>query len=153
MADALESLHELLQHRGVLVALGVGTVVMFVLSIVGVPLFLARLPADYYSRSEQKRFGLEGTNRPLRTLLRIAKNALGTLLVVLGILMLVLPGQGLLTLLVGIMLIDFPGKYRLERRILSSPRVLRVVNALRKRSGKPPLEIARAASSSSHGAG
>jgi hypothetical protein len=146
--DALRPLHELLQYRGVLVALGVGSIVMFVLSVVGVPFFLARLPADYYSKNEQKRLGLTGANRPLRTLLRIAKNLLGALLVVLGIFMLVLPGQGLLTLLVGIMLVDFPGKYRLERRILSSPRVLRVVNVLRKRSGKPPLQIAPAASSS-----
>jgi hypothetical protein len=145
--DALRPLHELLQHRGVLVALGVGSVVMFVLSVVGVPFFLARLPVDYYSKHEQKRLGLEGTNQPLRTLLRLAKNVLGALLVVLGIFMLVLPGQGLLTLLVGIMLVDFPGKYRLERRILSSPRVLRVVNALRKRSGKPPLDIAPPSSS------
>ena len=151
--DALRPLHELLQHRGILVALGVGSVVLFVLSVVGVPFFLARLPTDYYSRTEQKRLGLAGTKRPLRTLLRIAKNALGALLVVLGIFMLVLPGQGLLTLLVGIMLVDFPGKYRFERRILSSPRVLRVVNALRKRSGKPPLEITLAATSSTDRSG
>jgi hypothetical protein len=151
--DAFRPIHELLQHRGVLVALGVGSVVMFVLSVVGVPFFLARLPADYYSRRERERLGLERTNRPLRTLLRIGKNALGVLLVVLGIFMLVLPGQGLLTLLVGIMLVDFPGKYRFERRILSSPRVLRLVNALRKRSGKPPLEITPAATSGADSAG
>jgi hypothetical protein len=151
--DALRPLYEILQQRGVLVALGVGSVLLFVASVVGVPFFLARLPADYYSKREQKRLGLAATNRPLRTLLRIAKNALGALLVVLGIFMLVLPGQGLLTLLVGIMLVDFPGKYRFERRILSSPRVLRVVNALRKRSGKPPLQIGPAATSSTDGAG
>jgi hypothetical protein len=149
MPDALRPLLELLLRPGVLVALGLGSVVLFVLSVLGVPFFLARLPADYYSTLERRRLGLETRSRPIRTLLRIAKNALGVLLVVLGLLMLVLPGQGLLTLLVGLMLVDFPGKYRLERRILSSPRVLRVVNALRGRSGKPPLEIARPGSSGS----
>jgi hypothetical protein len=61
--------------------------------------------------------------------------------VVLGLLMLVLPGQGLLTLLAGLLLLDLPGKRRLERRIIGSPRVLGVVNALRKRWKRPPLEI------------
>lgn len=71
----------------------------------------------------------------------MAKNALGALLLVLGAAMLVLPGQGLLTILVGLLLIDFPGKYRLERRLLGGPRVLRAINALRERWKKPPLEI------------
>ena len=35
-----------------------------------------------------------------------------------GILMLVLPGQGLLTILVGLMLSDYPGKFKLEKELL-----------------------------------
>jgi hypothetical protein len=113
----------------------VASVVLFVLGIVGVPFFLARLPADYFSREEPQ------TPGPWRFVVRVAKNVLGALFIVLGILMLVLPGQGLLTLLVGFMLIDFPGKRRLECRIVGAPRVLRVVNALRRRWNRPPLVI------------
>ena len=111
------------------------SVVLFVLGIVGVPFFLARLPADYLSREEPP------TTGPWRFLLRVAKNLLGALLIVLGVLMLVLPGQGLLTLLVGLLLVDFPGKRRIVRRILGAPRVLAVVNALRRRWNRPPLVI------------
>ena len=127
-----------MRHPGLLAALGVASVVLFVLGIVGVPFFLARLPADYFSREERASLAETG---PSRFLLRIAKNALGVLFVVLGILMLVLPGQGLLTLLVGLLLTDFPGKRRIIRRIIGAPRVLRVVNALRSRWKRPPLEI------------
>lgn len=129
---------EHLRHPGLLAALGASSVVLFVLGIVGVPFFLARLPADYFSREERPSFAETG---PLRLMLRIAKNGLGVLFVVLGILMLVLPGQGLLTILVGFLLLDIPGKRRIVRRIIAAPRVLRVVNALRRRWNRPPLVI------------
>ena len=46
----------------------------------------------------------------LRPLLLIAKNLLGFVLIVAGIAMLVLPGQGLLTIVVGVVLMNFPGR-------------------------------------------
>jgi len=49
------------------------------------------------------------------------------------------PGQGILTILIGVMLLNFPGKRRLERWLVSRPRVLPVINGLRARFGKPPL--------------
>ena len=49
------------------------------------------------------------------------------------------PGQGVLTILLGIMLSDFPGKVRLERKIVSYPKVLQALNKLRERFAKPPL--------------
>jgi len=132
---------EHLRHPGLVATLGVASVVMFVLSIAFVPLVLTRLPADYFSRERRERLAEHARNRPFRWLFVVAKNALGALLVVLGVAMLVLPGQGLLTLLVGLLLADFPGKYRLERRIIGGPRVLRAINALRKRWNKPPLDV------------
>jgi hypothetical protein len=51
-----------------------------------------------------------------------------------------IPGQGVLTILLGIMLSDFPGKVRLERKIVSYPKVREALNLLRSRFGKPPLQ-------------
>ncbi len=141
MPESFRPLHAILQHPALLATIAVVSVLTFVASLLGVPFLLARLPADYFSRSERKTLGIEVPNRPLRTLAAVGKNALGALLVALGVLMLVLPGQGILTLLVGLLLLDFPGKHRLERRIVGAPRVLRVVNALRKRWNRPPLEL------------
>jgi hypothetical protein len=55
--------------------------------------------------------------------------------------MLFIPGQGLLTMLIGLMLIWFPGKYRLEKRIIHRPGVLKGINWLRKKRGNLPLRI------------
>jgi hypothetical protein len=125
-----------------LVTLASLSIASFIVSIVGVPWYVKRLPEDFFSRREQERFGYD---RPARTvtdrLLTIARNAVGVVLVVAGIAMLVLPGQGLLTLFVGAFMMDFPGKRRFQRRVLAIPAVLKSVNALRKRSGEPPLVV------------
>jgi hypothetical protein len=81
----------------------------------------------------------EGKRQEGSMALRIARNALGVLLVLLGIAMLLLPGQGLITLLVGVLLVDFPGKQRLVQRLLGRPKALKVVNKMREKHGKPPL--------------
>ncbi len=60
-------------------------------------------------------------------------------LILLGIVLLVLPGQGVLTILLGIAVAEFPGKYRLERWVLSRRPVLRAVNGLRRGRRRAPL--------------
>ena len=83
-----------------------------------------------------------GQSHPvMRWSLLVGKNLLGWVVILLGIAMLVLPGQGILTIVIGMILINFPGKYRLERWIITRDSVLRAINAIRKRSGRAPLEI------------
>ena len=107
------------------------SVVAVVASVVLVPRFLASLPAGYL-RSE-------APPRQTPLVLRILRNLLGLVLLLLGVAMLVLPGQGLLTLLVGVLLVDFPGKRRIVVASLSRPKVLTLVNRLRAHRGSPPL--------------
>jgi hypothetical protein len=125
----------------VLLALTVFGVVSFVAGVVGVPLFFSRLPADYFSGRERRALGLESPKRPaVAVVLRALKNLLGFILILCGIAMIVLPGQGLLTIVVGIFFVDFPGKRRFERWLLAKGPVLRAINGLRRRAGKPALE-------------
>ncbi len=108
----------------------------FVGSIAAVTFLIVQLPATYLSRTP----GWWGDRHPiLRWGLRILKNLLGGVLVALGVLMLVLPGQGILTILIGILFLDFPGKQGLQRKLISRPGVLGTINRLRARFGKPPL--------------
>ena len=81
--------------------------------------------------------------RALLLPLWLLKNLFGLLLVIAGMLMLVLPGQGLLTIFVGLIFLDFPGKYRMERKMVSNDSVLRSINWVRARTGKPPLIISQ----------
>lgn len=135
---------------GPLLVLAGLSVVAFVASLVGVPYFLTRLPADYFSQREQISFGIPvGPRARGRVILRILRNLLGCVLLILGLLMLVLPGQGLLSILVALFLIDFPGKRRFERWLIARPPVLRAINALRVRAGRRPLELRTSTAASS----
>lgn len=66
---------------------------------------------------------------------------LGSFLVLAGVVMLFTPGQGVLTLLLGLSLVDFPGKRTLERRIVQRPTVLKLVNHMRAKADRPPLQF------------
>ena len=48
-----------------------------------------------------------------------------------GLVMLITPGQGVLSILLGLALVDVPGKRTLERKIFQRPPVLKLVNRLR----------------------
>ena len=113
----------------------------FVISVVAVAAVIIRLPADYFR--EDYVSPLAEQHPILRWTGVVVKNAGGALLVLLGLLLSLpgIPGQGLLTILIGVMLLDFPGKRRIERRLVSRPRVLAGINALRTRFGKAPLRL------------
>jgi hypothetical protein len=57
-----------------------------------------------------------------------------------GLLMLLMPGQGLLTIAVAVMLLDFPGKFRLQRWLVKRESVWRTINWLRNRAKRQPLK-------------
>jgi hypothetical protein len=71
----------------------------------------------------------------------LVKNAIGIVLILSGLAMLVLPGQGVLTILFGVALTNFPGKYRLERRIVNSPSVRGALDRIRSAAGRSPLRL------------
>jgi hypothetical protein len=77
------------------------------------------------------------------TSLLILKNLLGIVLLLAGIAMLVLPGQGLITMFVSLTLLNFPGKYRLERWVISQGVVFRSINWIRQRRGYRPMDARR----------
>ncbi len=128
----------LYEDHGVLLGwLGGLSLLMFVGSLIAVPLVLVRLPEDYLRR--EHKLVLQWPWRISIPFL-VLKNGLGVLFVLSGLAMLVLPGQGLLTLFIGMMLLDFPRKRILIRRTLGHRRIFRAINRLRERLGKPRLE-------------
>lgn len=116
--------------------------VSFGISLAVVSFILVRIPANYFREDRAEPFW-SGRHPLIRLIGVIAKNLLGLVLVALGIVMSIpgVPGQGILTILLGIMLLDFPGRQKFERKIVSQPRVLKNVNKLRARFGKPKLEL------------
>lgn len=117
------------------------SVIPFLAFLIVVPLLAVRIPSDYFAHGRFNRKLWADHHLILRVMLLIGKNLLGYVFIAAGIVMLVLPGQGILTILAGIMLLDFPGKYRLLRWIVARPQVLRTLNWLRRRAGRTPLYL------------
>jgi len=118
------------------------SVLMFVVSLVLLPIVIIYLPRDYFASKAPRFAYLQGTHPVIRWTVLMLKNLVGMLLVAVGLIMLFTPGQGLLSLLVGVMLLDVPGKRTLERRVLHRPALLRMINRIRAKAGRPPLDDA-----------
>jgi hypothetical protein len=124
--------------------LGVLSVATFVGTLIVLPLLVARIPADYFRRDRRSASRHHAQLSVLRVLGVLLKNLLGIVLLLAGVAMLVLPGQGILTMLIGLMLMNFPGKHALEQRLVQQPSVLRAINWMRARAHQPALEVPKA---------
>lgn len=121
--------------------LGASSIIMFIGTLIAIPWLLMRIPADYYSHDGRKEPPVLYERAVPRIIYLIVKNVIGYIFICAGIVMLVLPGQGILTILVGAILINFPGKQRFVRWLVSRHSVLRSVNWLRRRAGRRPLIV------------
>ena len=117
---------------------GISTAMMLLTPLL-VSWIIIKLPKDYFVEEKRRRLQSLVQYPALRVVVAIVKNVLGAVLVVAGVIMLVAPGQGLLTIVVGLMLLDFPGKYRLERWLVTRRQVWRSIQWLRKRARRPEL--------------
>ncbi|MCO8124974.1 PGPGW domain-containing protein [Stieleria sp. TO1_6] len=129
------------QYREPLVWLASISAIGMILAIVLLPVVFVKMPADYFTRRTDTP-AEQGKSRPwLIGCLWFLRNLIGALLVLAGVLMLVLPGQGLLTIFAGLMLTTFPGKRRFEIMILKRPIIRKSINRIRNRYGKQPLQL------------
>jgi len=129
----------LLSYKTYIFWIGVISFLIFVFSLVSIRWLVALIPSDYFVNKGTSKFK---RRYPLIWIFSIViKNIIGYALIFGGILMLVLPGQGLFTIFIGLILSNYPGKYKLERKLISIPSILKMVNWLRRKSNKPPLDI------------
>lgn len=126
-------------HQQLLVWIGVGSFVVFIISLLTLPWLVAKIPEDYFVPKKRQPTNWKNQHPVVRLLTLIGKNLLGFGLILAGLFMLFLPGQGILTLVTGLLLIDYPGKFRLERKIVRTPAILNGLNWLRAKAKKPPL--------------
>ena len=128
------------ENETLLWLLGSFSAVSVVAAIEFTPWAISLMSADYFMPDRIR--GRDSASQPVRRWTGlILKNMAGSVLVVLGVALLALPGQGLLTILAGLVLMNFPGKRSLELWMIRLPMVLRAANWLRQRSGKEPLQV------------
>ena len=115
------------------------SLISLILSIACLPTLIARLPSDYFFKQRK----IARWDHPRHLILFGLKNLFGFTVFLVGLLLLFLPGQGLLTILIGLMLMNYPGKSRLEQKIVRIPGVLAPRNWARGRYNITPLTLER----------
>ena len=128
-------------HPMVMLLSGIAYGVIIVASVVMLPVILVRMPSDYFVREESSPTLWRQRHPVMWWTLRVLKNICGLLLLLAGAVMLVTPGQGILTILIGVGLIDLPGKRRFELWLVGRPRVLATINWFRQKNGQPPMQL------------
>src|SRR5690625_7916907 len=103
-----EVLQQLAEHETLLWSLAGCSVLIFLGSLLALPVVIARLPSDYFMASRRRR-RIVVTNPVGHAFIVVGKNILGAVLVFSGFLILVLLDRGLLTLALGIMILIFRG--------------------------------------------
>ncbi|HCY85225.1 MAG TPA: hypothetical protein DHV36_08835 [Desulfobacteraceae bacterium] len=111
----------------------------FLFSLAAVPWMVARIPVSYFRDLAIDEKGNSGAGR--HPVIRILKNLTGVCLLVMGIIMLFIPGQGLLTMLVGLLLLDFPGKTAGVIFLVRKKAVQSSLNWVRSKKGAAPLKF------------
>ncbi len=130
----LETLQLFIADNATLISWMAGvSVATFLVSILIIPVLISRLPARYFCLDYRQN---RAADKSLKTrLIGVLKNLLGALLVIAGIIMFFIPGQGMLTLIIGLGFMTFPGKYALERKLVSKKAVLKSINWIRNKAG------------------
>ncbi len=140
MEILLEQIIDLVdEYKSVIFWLSLLSFLIFIFSLVSIKWLVSLIPIDYFVYKKNSKFK---TKYPFIWLISmIIKNIVGYLLIIGGILMLVLPGQGLFTIFIGLMMSNYPGKYYIEKKIIAIPSILKTINWLRKQSNKEPIII------------
>jgi len=132
-------LEELLNYKEFFIVFSIISLITFILSIVFIPFIVINLSPEYF---KYKRKSLIDYKNPiLRYFVLIIKNILGYIIILLGIIMLFIPGQGLLSITIGLLFINFPGKKKLEYKFFTNKKISSAINAIRRRAGKEEINF------------
>ncbi len=115
------------------------SIILFFATLALILLIIWWLPADYFINDKSMLLANKIQNPLLYKILQILKNIIGAILIILGVIMLILPGQGVLTILIGLILVDFPGKKHLLQKLVAKESVQKSLNYLRKKMKREPF--------------
>lgn len=116
-----------------------GGAIVSIAGLWGAAWLIARLPEDFFLHNHRKE--MRQSHFAIWLAWAIAKNVLGVIVLLLGLIMSVAPGPGLLTILIGLSMCDFPGKKALLQGILRRRPVQKSLNWIRRRAQRPPLKF------------
>ena len=110
---------------------------IFIVSLIFIPYLVSKIPHDYFTNPKYHKLEIEHFGHLIAVVIR---SILGFLLVLLGLIMLFTPGQGILAIIVGLVLMEFPGKKHLEHKIIENETTFKSLNWMRAKFKTPPLD-------------
>ncbi|HIM54222.1 MAG TPA: hypothetical protein EYH12_02800 [Psychromonas hadalis] len=116
---------------------GIVSFVVFVASLLLTPILLGKIPQDYFVHTNQHKVEI---NHPSHLIIVVIRSLVGFVLLIAGIIMLVTPGQGIISILLGLFLMEFPGKRKLELKLINHEPTFKALNWLRGKANKDPFE-------------
>jgi len=122
------------------IALTAASITMLVISLLFVCWAAGRIPADYFTHHRRHRISHQRNHPLVQAVIMVAKNIVGSLLLIAGFIMLFTPGPGLPCMLIGLIMMNYPGKYRLECWLIRRPLLMQSINLIREKRGQPPLQ-------------
>ena len=125
------------QNKMLIQWISIVSIISFFGSIIIIPKIIINLSSDFFINGKNPR--MDDQNLLIRIVFSLIKNALGFLLFLCVIIMLFIPGQGLLTMFLGLVLMDIPGKHRLQLYFLRLRAVQKSLNWIRNKNGAPPF--------------
>ena len=117
--------------------MGIVSFVFFVGSLLLTPFLLGKIPQDYFIHTNQHKVEIEHLGHLIIVIIR---TLIGFVLLIAGIIMLVTPGQGIISILLGLFLMEFPGKRKLELKLINHEPTFKALNWLRGKANKDPFE-------------
>jgi archaellum biogenesis protein FlaJ (TadC family) len=130
----------LASYSSILIGIGSLSILILIFSIIGLGWFISQIPEDYFIHENRQADNWDKYSSETKVVIVIIKNVIGIVMLISGLLLLILPGQGILTMIIGILLIDYPGKFKLEQKIIAIPSVFRSLNWFRAKSKKSYLQ-------------
>jgi len=128
-------------HEGLLLWFTIASVIGLIASLVLIPWILIQIPSDYFFHKKRQKQKWCNQLPIVRLVFLLIKNILGVIFIISGIIMLFIPGQGIIAIIIGVILTDFPYKYKIERWIINRPVILRSINKLRAKAKQGPIEV------------
>jgi hypothetical protein len=123
-------------YQSEIAAVGSVSLVLLLITLLATPWLISLLPVDYFRETKRP----SQTSGVLAITLATLRNILGALFMVVGIIMLLLPGPGLVCFIMGLSLCEFPGKQSFLRNLITRfPSILNSLNWFRRKSGKERL--------------
>jgi len=128
------------EYGSIITSLGIISTCTFFLSLLIIPWVICKLDTNYFLHLHEHT-KKEDEHPVIFILLKLLRYFVGILLLFAGILMLFLPGQGLLTMILGISLLEFPGKRTLIDGVLHLHPIQNGLNWIREKGHKNPFSF------------